>query len=108
MAQLGEIYSQFLIEYKKQTPRKVQIIDCFIVFSFFTGVLQFLYLLLVGQFPYNCFLSGFLSCVGFFIFTVCLRMQVTSSEFSISPERAYADFIVCNAILFFVVMTFMG
>ena len=31
--------------------------------------LQFVYLLLVGSFPFNSFLAGFFSCVGFFVLT---------------------------------------
>jgi len=99
-----------MAEYRKQTPKKLQLIDHFLVFTFLTGVFQFLYLVIVGQFPFNSFLSGFISSVGVFIFTVSLRLQVSNpSEFhNISTERAYADFVVCNVILFFVVMTFMG
>jgi len=39
------------------------------VFALATGVIQFLYMLLVGQFPFNSFLAGFLAAVGFFVFT---------------------------------------
>ena len=47
------------------------------------------------------------SCVSL---SVCLRMQVSNPhEFhGISKERAYADYVVCNVILFFVVFTFIG
>lgn len=46
-----------------------QLIDYFLVFALATGVIQFLYMLLVGQFPFNSFLAGFLAAVGFFVFT---------------------------------------
>lgn len=46
-----------------------QLIDYFLVFALATGVIQFLYMLLVGQFPFNSFLAGFLGAVGFFVFT---------------------------------------
>lgn len=44
------------------------------------------------------------------VVTVCLRLQVTNPQdfHNISPERAYADFVVCNIILYFVVVTFIG
>jgi oligosaccharyltransferase complex subunit epsilon len=86
------------------------LIDHFLVFALLTGMIEFIYVLLVGQFPFNSFLAGFVAAVGFFVFTVCLRLQVANPhEFhGISKERAYADYVVCNVILFFVVFTFMG
>eukprot|EP00456_Euglypha_rotunda_P077837 TRINITY_DN7388_c0_g1_i2.p1 TRINITY_DN7388_c0_g1~~TRINITY_DN7388_c0_g1_i2.p1 ORF type:complete len:110 (-),score=7.54 TRINITY_DN7388_c0_g1_i2:86-415(-) len=95
--------------YTNETPLKIQLIDRFIIFAFLTGVIQFLYVILVGQFPFNSFLAGFISSVGVFIFTVCLRLQVTNKDdFGITAERSYADYVVCNVILFFVVVTFIG
>jgi hypothetical protein len=47
----------------------IQLIDYFLVFAVLTGVAQFAYLLLVGQFPFNSFLAGFFAAVGFFVFT---------------------------------------
>jgi len=38
----------------------------------FTNVVcwvQFIYMLLVGTFPFNSFLAGFFCCVGFFVLT---------------------------------------
>lgn len=37
-------------------------------------------------------------------------MQVTSPKqfYNVSEQRAYADYVVCNIILHFTVMTFMG
>lgn len=40
---------------------------------FLTGVIQFIYVLLVGTFPFNSFLAGFLSCVTSFVLGVCLK-----------------------------------
>lgn len=56
-------------EYKKSATTQTQIVDLFLVFILVTGVLQFLYCVLVGSFPFNSFLSGFLSCVGMFALT---------------------------------------
>jgi len=108
--QLGSILTQFTSSYAAHTPKKIQLIDSFLAFCVFTGVAQFVYLLLAGQFPFNSFLAGFIASVGLFIFTVNLRLQVTNSAdfHGISQERAYADFVVCNLILFFVVVTFLG
>lgn len=43
--------------------------------------------------------------------TVCLRMQndPTNKDFTgISPERAFADYVLANAILFLAVWNYMG
>ena len=41
----------------------------FLVCTFFNGLCQVLYCLLVGTFPFNSFLAGFISTLGVFIFT---------------------------------------
>lgn len=33
----------------------------------FTGVIQFVYMAVIGTFPYNAFLSGFACSVGMFV-----------------------------------------
>ncbi|KAH9367996.1 hypothetical protein HPB48_010101 [Haemaphysalis longicornis] len=37
--------------------------------------LQFVYCCIVGTFPFNSFLSGFITCVASFVLGVCLRLQ---------------------------------
>ncbi len=110
VAQFQDISSQFLKEYYRKTPSRLQIIDAFLVFAVLTGVIQFMYMLFISNFPYNSFLAGFLASVGFFVFTVALRLQISDpKDFgNISAERAFASYIVCNLILFFVVITFLG
>jgi oligosaccharyltransferase complex subunit epsilon len=77
--------------------------------SVLTGVIQFVYCALVGTFPFNAFLSGFISAVGSFVLTVCLRIQVNpANQFSISPERAFVDFLVASVVLHLTVMNFIG
>jgi hypothetical protein len=69
LVQLQEILNNFLREYKAPTPTKIKLIDTFLIFSFLTGVVQFLYFVVVGQFPFNSFLSGLISTLGCFVFT---------------------------------------
>lgn len=59
---------------------------------------------------FHSFLSPFPLIRLFLSLLVCLRLQVSNPhEFhGISKERAYADYVVCNVILFFVVFTFIG
>jgi oligosaccharyltransferase complex subunit epsilon len=99
------------------------------------AALQFLYMLLVGTFPFNAFLAGFFSSLSFLVLTgasmstaqsvaigpghlltptvvaVCLRLQVdpSSKEFAhISPERAYADYVLANLVLYLAVWNYIG
>ena len=47
--------------------------NVYLAVVFLTGVIQFMYVLLVGTFPFNSFLAGFLSCVTSFVLGVCLK-----------------------------------
>merc|ERR1712038_1584129 len=102
------VSSKFLNEYVNNTPKRLKIVDCYLTYVLLTGVMQFVYCCLVGTFPFNAFLSGFISCVGSFILAVCLRLQVNpknKTQFSgISPERAFADFIFAHILLHLVVI----
>jgi oligosaccharyltransferase complex subunit epsilon len=97
-------------EYSKVTPNKIQVLDLFLLFSLLLGALQIAYILIVGQFPYNSFLSSLFATAGFFVLLVCLRLQIVHPQDfgNVSAENAFASFIVCNLLLFFVVTTFMG
>jgi len=110
MDTLQDITRTFRHEYKK-TPTKLKILDCFLVYAVLTGAVQFAYVLLVGSFPFNSFLAGLFSCIGFCVLTVCLRMQIdpANKDFKgMSPERAFADFALCNGLLHLVIWNFMG
>ena len=80
MATLAGVVTKFYDEYNSSTPKKLKIIDAYLTYIFFTGVVQFVYCCLVGTFPFNAFLSGFISSVASFVLGVCLRLQVRSSS----------------------------
>ena len=67
---------------------------------------------MVGTFPWNAFLSGFISCVASFILGVNLRMQANPENAkcfdNILPERAFADFLLAHMVLHLVVANFIG
>ncbi|KAK4423049.1 Dolichyl-diphosphooligosaccharide--protein glycosyltransferase subunit DAD1 [Sesamum alatum] len=93
------------------TPNTLKIIDLYIVFAVVTAVIQVVYMAIVGSFPFNSFLSGVLSCVGTAVLAVSLRIQVNkeNKEFKdLPPERAFADFVLCNLVLHLVIMNFLG
>ncbi len=115
-------------DYLSNAPAQVRLLDAFLAFSFFTAAVQVVYMLLVGTFPFNSFLAGLSSCAGVFVFTrkssrmlrqfllahnrclaVGLRMQVTDDEFKgKSQQSAFADYILCNLVLFLVCLNFIG
>lgn len=119
---LGDVVSAFNTTFddycRTMTPR-LMVIDIFLSFLVALGALQFIYVLLVGNFPFNAFLGGFISCVGQFVLLVSLRLQIKPSQtvegkaplklqFNISPERAFGDFIFASLILHFIVYHFIN
>ncbi|ETW02063.1 hypothetical protein H310_05675 [Aphanomyces invadans] len=107
---VAELWSQ----YNKNSTRKMKLIDGFLAYVLATGVLQFVYCVVFGTYPFNSFLSGFLATVGVFVFAVSLRMQINPLNVDAfaanprTPERAFADFLFCSLLLFLVVVNFMG
>jgi hypothetical protein len=63
----SSIVSDFLAKYQKTTPKKIKLIDGFLAYVLATGITQFIYCALVGTFPFNSFLSGFVCTVGVFV-----------------------------------------
>ncbi|CAG9863879.1 unnamed protein product [Phyllotreta striolata] len=112
MAQITAVLQKFYNEYRSKTSKKLKVIDAYLFYILLTGIIQFVYCLLVGTFPFNSFLSGFISTVSCFVLAVCLRLQVNPEnkmQFSgISPERGFADFIFAHVVLHLVVMNFIG
>ncbi|OBZ71950.1 Dolichyl-diphosphooligosaccharide--protein glycosyltransferase subunit dad-1 [Grifola frondosa] len=122
--------------YNETTSTRLKTIDAFLVFLMLSGIAQFLYCVLVTNFPFNAFLAGFSSCVGQFVLAASLRSQVNPanrSEFKdVSPERyvarnflepssvrpmdsldaaddrAFADFALGSIVLHFFVFNFLG
>lgn len=68
------VLRRFLAEYGTGTSGRLKVLDAYLLYVLLTGALQFGYCLGVGTFPFNSFLSGFISAVGSFILGgECLR-----------------------------------
>jgi len=82
---LVSVISKFYESYVNSTPRKLKIVDAYLFYILITGIIQFVYCCLVGTFPFNSFLSGFVSCVGSFVlggkiyFKLCLYFKFVST-----------------------------
>jgi oligosaccharyltransferase complex subunit epsilon len=110
MDNVRSIVGAFSQEYQK-TPQKLKLLDAFVLFAVSTGAVQFLYMLLVGSFPFNSFLAGIFCAAGVGVLTISLRMQLdrSNTDFSgLSPERAIADYCLASIVLFMLVWNFMG
>mmetsp|Transcript_105785 Transcript_105785/g.207475 ORF Transcript_105785/g.207475 Transcript_105785/m.207475 type:complete len:111 (+) Transcript_105785:31-363(+) len=110
MDTIKQVYTKVRSEYSKNVTNKLMMVDALACYCVVTGLVQLVYMILVGNFPFNSFLSGFICHVGIFACTISLRLQLTSTgEFkSISPEKAFGDFAFCVLVLLFVVFSFLG
>ena len=63
------LFSTFWEGYSETTPKKIKIIDAFCLICFVITGIQFLYCIVVGNFPMNSFLSGVFSSAGSLIIT---------------------------------------
>ena len=70
---------------RKNTPKLsdhsnfLQVLDLFCVCAVATALLQFVYALLVGTFPFNAFLAGFFCCIGSFVLTCKFSRRLSGS-----------------------------
>eukprot|EP00890_Picochlorum_soloecismus_P001755 jgi/Picsp_1/2580/NSC_00811-R1_dolichyl-diphosphooligosaccharide--protein glycosyltransferase subunit dad1 len=105
---IGEIRKTLANKYTK-TPIKIKVLDAFAATALTTALLQFLYALLVGSFPFNAFLAGFFSCIGSFVLTLCLRLQISEGYVaSKSQERAFVDYVLAMTTLFLAAWCYIG
>ncbi|KAF3055834.1 Dolichyl-diphosphooligosaccharide-protein glycosyltransferase subunit DAD1 [Daldinia childiae] len=109
---IDQVAWNIIEHYQKATPQRTKLLDVFMAFLVVVGGLQFAYCVLAGNYPFNAFLSGFSATVGQFVLTASLRIQTTEankSEFpSVSPERAFADYVVGSLILHFFCVNFIN
>ena len=61
------IFGKLYDEYQTTTPKKLKLIDAYLFCVMLTGIIQFVYCCLVGTFPFNSFLAGFISTVACFV-----------------------------------------
>ena len=110
-SQLGDVLGKVRADYSKTSTVRTRLVDALCVYALLTGVVQLVYVVVVGTFPFNSFLSSFICHVGLFALGVSLRLQLSpaNTEFKwVSDERAFAEFAFCALVLFFIVFSFMG
>lgn len=89
MAELGGILRKLYDEYQVRTPKRLKLIDAYLLYILLTGIIQFVYCVLVGTFPFNSFLSGFISTVASFVLaSKCFKdSSVNRISCFLVPER---------------------
>lgn len=65
--QVTSVVSNLFNEYQSSTPTKIKLVDAYLFGIMLTGIIQFVYCCLVGTFPFNAFLAGFISTVASFV-----------------------------------------
>ncbi|KAL6784273.1 DAD1 [Auxenochlorella protothecoides x Auxenochlorella symbiontica] len=85
-----------------------QVLDAFSGLAIATALLQFVYAVLIGSFPFNAFLAGFFCCIGAFVLSVCLRMQVDPEDMSGKTERAFTEYALAMCVLFLAALNYVG
>ncbi len=63
---IKQIFTKFLEDYNKNRTKKLLMVDSLMAYALVTAVVQVIYMVLVGSFPFNSFLSGFFCHVGLF------------------------------------------
>eukprot|EP01080_Neovahlkampfia_damariscottae_P003847 gene3847-7007_t len=107
-----QILNKLKTNYVENTPKRIKLIDMFIIYLGVTALVLFGYVAAVGTFPFNAFLAAFFTSICLLVLTVSLRKHVhpdTTKDFvDTSTEKAYGGYVVCSIVLFFVATIFMG
>lgn len=71
---ISSVIGKLFEDYSEKTPKKIRLVDAYMFCILLTGIFQFGYCCLVGTFPFNAFLSGFISTVASFVLAGIFRI----------------------------------
>ena len=108
MESVKEIVKILRANYSKSTSSRTKLIDLFISFNLVLSIVQYLYMKLAGNFPYNAFLAGFFCTLGTATLTSCLRMSIESKKSEKSEEKAFIEYMALCLMLYLVVFNYLG
>jgi oligosaccharyltransferase complex subunit epsilon len=95
--------------YKKTTPKRVKLLDSFIVFNLYLYVLQMAYAMVVGDFPYNAKLAGIFAGLGQAVLGLVLRVLLQEKNVAtVSKKKSFAEYLLGTCILFLFLLNFLG
>lgn len=101
-----DIISSFYTSYKSKYSWKLRLIDSFIIFNLLLAFLQIFYMILVGNFPKNSFLSGVICNIGTISITSSFRMSLLNSDKS--SQRLFLEYVLCSFSFYLVIVNFLG
>ncbi|EPQ27640.1 uncharacterized protein PFL1_04778 [Pseudozyma flocculosa PF-1] len=101
-------FSALYNSYVATTPKRLKLVDAFLVFLMVSGIIQFVYCIAITNYPFN----SFASTVGQFVLAASLRIQANPENShvfpKVSPERAFGDFLFASVLFHFFVFNFLG
>lgn len=53
--------NKLVSSYKNTTPVRLKLLDAFLLFLFVTGIAQFVYCVLISNYPFNSFIAGYVN-----------------------------------------------
>ena len=101
-----DIFKSFYSSYKEKNSWKLRLVDSFMIYVFIILCLQIGYMLLVGNFPKNSFLSGVICCVGTMALTACMRVSISNNKQN--KQGIYIEFLFASLIFYLTIVNFMG
>lgn len=114
-----------LAAYTSKTPQRARVVDAFLACILVTALAQAVYGCVITTFPYYSYLAGIFCTLGLFALTgmfsalrwrwssphrcaASLRVQLVNSDSKAAHNQAFAEYVACSLLLFFVVVHFMG
>lgn len=105
--------------YAARVPRRLQVVDAYLVTTLLTGALVLAYGAVFSASPFNSFLSGVFVCAGSFVLTVALRMQLNPANRAATAAaknrwrdmtlaRVFVGWALCQLVLQLAAVNFMG
>ncbi|CAD7974756.1 unnamed protein product [Amoebophrya sp. A120] len=106
---MEQVARKIFKKYQAETPDRIKLLDLYAFSLALVGAVLFVYVVIVGTFPFNSFLSGFIAAMGTSVITVCLRVQLMDPDtFKLSVERMIADYLLANLCLHIACICFLG
>lgn len=96
----------FKKSYMANTPWKIRLLDSFIVYNAFLLIIQMIYMVGVGNFPKNSFLSGIICCLGSIALTSSFRISLTNDKNN--KQKYFLEYLFAGLVFYMTIVNFMG
>ncbi|SCA48280.1 dolichyl-diphosphooligosaccharide--protein glycosyltransferase subunit DAD1, putative [Plasmodium ovale] len=104
---MKKMISSFYQKYR-DTPRNVQFIDTYIIFTFFHLVILTLYAYFSFSFGDKISHAAIFTAIGNLTFLMALRVQLMNKRvLNLKREKLIFDFVLCTLVLYIGVFSYM-